>query len=131
MSSRNVKNRLGLFKSVYHRSLSVRRRSQELRKMNEVALELVDDAIASGVKAKYILFDNWFASPHMFSELVKRHRDGIGMLKKTTKVYFRYRDREMDVKILYNILRRSKWPTKSQYLYSLIVTLTLLARKCQ
>lgn len=58
----------------------------------------------------------------MFSELLKRHRDGIGMLKKTKKVYFRYRGREMDVKRLYSILRRSKWSTKTTYLYSPIVT---------
>ncbi len=82
----------------------------------------MDDAIASGVKAKYVLFDSWYASPHMFSELVKRHRDGIGMLKKTQKVYFRYRGREMDVKTLYAILRHSKWSTKTTYLYSPMVT---------
>lgn len=122
MSSRNVKNQLGLFKSMDHRSLSAQRRSQAMRKMNDVALELVDDAIASGIKAKYVLFDSWYASPRMFSELVKRHLDGIGMLKKTKKVYFRYRGREMDVKTLYSILRRSKWSTKPKYLYSPIVT---------
>jgi len=129
MSSRNTKNQLGLFKATDHRSLSAQRRSQALRKMNDVALELVDDAIASGVKAKYVLFDSWYASPHMFSELVKRHRDGIGMLKKTKKVYFRYRGREMDVKTLYDILRRSKWSTKPKYLYSPIVTFDVAGRE--
>ncbi len=131
MSSRNVKNQLGLFKSMdhRHRSLSAQRRSQAMRKMNDVALELVDDAIASGIKAKYVLFDSWYASPRMFSELVKRHLDGVGMLKKTKKVYFRYRGREMDVKTLYSILRRSKWSTKPKYLYSPIVTLP--PRQCQ
>ncbi|MCT3286762.1 transposase, partial [Lactiplantibacillus pentosus] len=34
----------------------------------------------------------------------------------------RYRGREMDVKRLYSILRRSKWSTKTTYLYSPIVT---------
>lgn len=122
MSSCNAKNQLGLFKTLDHRSLSGQRRSQAMRKMNMVALELVDDAIATGIKAKYVLFDSWYASPHMFSELAKRHLNGIGMLKKTKKVYFRYRGREMDVKTLYAILRRSKWSTKTQYLYSPIVT---------
>ncbi|MCH5465880.1 IS4 family transposase, partial [Levilactobacillus sp. HBUAS51416] len=63
-----------------------------------------------------------FTSPHMFAELLKRDRYGIGMLKKSKKVYFRYRGRQMDVKTLYNQLKRSKWPTKSHYLYSPIVT---------
>lgn len=122
MSSRNAENQVGLFKATDHRSLAAQRRSQAVRKMNNVALELVDAAIKSGVKAKYVLFDSWYASPQMFSELLKRHRDGIGMLKKTKKVYFRYRGREMDVKTLYNLLRRSKWSTKTQYLYSPVVT---------
>src|SRR5699024_12655901 len=104
------------------RYLSSRRRAQALRKRNVVTLELVDDAIASGIKAKYVLFDSWYASPRMFAELLKRQRDGIGMLKKTKKVYFRYRGREMDVKSLYGILRRSKWSTKSRYLYSSVVS---------
>lgn len=122
MSSRKPKNQLGSFKMTDQRSLSGRRRSQAVRKMNDVALELVDDAIASGIKAKYVLFDSWYASPRMFAELLKRQRDGIGMLKKTKKVYFRYRGREMDVKSLYGILRRSKWSTKSRYLYSSVVS---------
>nr|WP_229564676.1 transposase [Pediococcus pentosaceus] len=121
MSSKNPQNQLGLFKTTDQRSLAGQRRSQAVRKMNDVALELVDDAIASGIKAKYVLFDSWFASPRMFAELVKRHHDGIGMLKKTKKVYFRYRGREMDVKSLYQLLRRSKWSTKSDYLYSSVV----------
>src|SRR5699024_11565163 len=45
-----------------------------------------------------------------------------GMQKKTKKVYFRYCGREMDVKSLYGILRRSKWSTKSRYLYSSVVS---------
>ena len=44
------------------------------------------------------------------------------MLKKTKKVYFRYRGREMDIKTLYTNLRRSEWPIKDSYLYSPIVT---------
>lgn len=129
MSSRKVKNQLGLFKALDQRSLAAQRRSQAVRKMNDVALELVDDAIASGIKAKYVLFDSWYASPHMFSELVKRHLDGIGMLKKTKKVYFRYRNREMDVKTLYDILRRSKWSTKTTYLYSPIATFDVAGQR--
>jgi len=122
MSSSHTKNQLGCFKTFDSRSLAAQRRAQAMRKMNNVALELVDDAIKSGIKAKYVLFDSWYASPRLFSELLTRDRYGIGMLKKTKKVYFRYRGREMDVKTLYAILRRSKWSTKTQYLYSPVVT---------
>jgi len=122
MSSSNPKNQVGIFKKFDCRTLAARRRAQAQRKMNDVALELVDAAVGAGIKARYVLFDSWFTSPHMFAELLKRGRYGIGMLKKSKKVYFRYRGRQMDVKTLYNQLRRSKWPTKAHYLYSPIVT---------
>lgn len=122
MSSRNRNNQLGIFKQFDHRSLAAKRRAQAQRKMNDVALELVDAALKTGIKAKYVLFDNWYSSPRMFFELLKRDRFGIGMLKRTEKIYFRYRGRQMNVKTLYDTLRRSKWPTKATYLYSPIVT---------
>jgi len=121
MSSSKSRNQLGIFKHFDHRSLAARRRAQAQRKMNDVALELVDAALSAGIKARYVLFDSWYTSPHMFAELLKRGRYSIGMLKKSKKVYFRYRGRQMDVKTLYNQLRRSKWPTKEHYLYSPIV----------
>lgn len=104
MSSSHAKNRFGRLKSSDQRSLAAKRRTQATRKMTDVALELVDDAIKSGIKVKYVLFDSWYASPRMFAALLKRHCHGIGMLKKTKKVYFRYRGREMDIKTLYGRL---------------------------
>ena len=122
MSSSKKKNQLGVFKRFDKRSLAYKRRDQAKRKMNDVALELVDSAVKSGIKAKYVLFDSWYSSPHMFSELLKRGLFAVGMLKKTKKVYFRYRGRTMDVKTLYDILCRTKWSTKEKYLYSSMVT---------
>jgi len=121
MASRNLKNQVGSFKSFDQRSLAGRRRRQAQRKMNDVALELVDNAITAGIKARYVLFDSWYASPRMFAELLKRDRYGLGVLKKTKKVYFRYRGRQMDVKMLYKRLRHSPRQTQKTYLYSAIV----------
>lgn len=122
MSSRNRANQLGLFKPLDRRSLAAKRRSQAQRKMNGVALELVDAALKNGIKAKYVLFDSWYTSPKMFFKLLKRGCFGIGMLKHSKKVYFRYRGRQMNVKTLYDLLKRSKRATKKHYLYSPIVT---------
>lgn len=90
--------------------------------MTDVALEMVKEALSAGIKARYVLFDSWYASPKMFNSLLKLHRYGIGMLKRSKRFYFRYRGRQMDVKTLYNRLRRSKRLTKGCYLYSSIVT---------
>ena len=121
MSSRKQLNQFGRFKHLDGRSLAAKRRAQAQCKMNDVALELLDAAFNAGIKAKYVLFDSWYASPRMFFELLKRGRFGIGMLKRTKKVYFRYRGRQMDVKTLYRILCSGKRPTRDDYFYSPIV----------
>ena len=48
----------------------------------------------------------------MFHELLKRGINGIGMIKQTEKVYFRYRGREMDVKRLYATLKQDRKSTR-------------------
>jgi len=125
MSSSKKENQLGVFKRFDKRSLAYQRRAQAKRKMNDVALELIDSVVKNGIKAKYVLFDSWYSSPHMFHELLKRDLFGVGMLKRTKKVYFRYRGRQMDVKTLYEALCRTKWSTKEKYLYSSMVTFTV------
>ncbi len=88
MSSHKQANQLGIFKQFDHRSLAAKRRAQAQRKMTDVALELVDDALNNGIKAKYVLFDSWYASPRMFFELLKRNRFRIGILKRSKKSIF-------------------------------------------
>ncbi len=61
MSSSKKKNQLGVFKCFDKRSLAYKNRDQAQRKMNEVALELIDFAVKSGIKAKYVLFDSWYS----------------------------------------------------------------------
>lgn len=88
MSSHKQANQLGIFKQFDHRSLAAKRRAQAQRKMTDVALELVDDALNNGIKAKYVLFDSWYSSPRMFFELLKRNRFRIGILKRSKKSIF-------------------------------------------
>ena len=78
-----------------------------MRPMPAVALELIKQARANGLKAKYVLFDSWFTSPKMFAALNDQKLIGIGMLKRTKKIYYRYRGRQYTVKTLYQYLRQS------------------------
>jgi hypothetical protein len=98
MASSKAEKQIGPQTRCDDRSLAAKRRHQAHRKMNLVVLELVDQAIKAGIKTQYALFDSWFAYPKMFHKLLKRGINGIGMIKQTEKVYFRYRRREMDVK---------------------------------
>ncbi len=88
MSSNNSKNRFNQLKHFDCRSLAAKRRFQAQRKMNDVALELIDEALKAGLKTKYVLFDSWFSSPRMFFELLQRGQFGIGMLKRSKKSIF-------------------------------------------
>lgn len=79
MSSGKAKNQLGPINQFDPRTLAAQRRAQAKRKMNEVALELVDSALSAGIKTKYVLFDSWFASPRLFFELLQRGQFGVGI----------------------------------------------------
>ena len=90
--------------------------------MNEVVLELIKQALNFGVSAKYVLFDSWYSSPQMFWRLKQRGLDSVAMLKRSSKVYYRYRRRAYSIKALYYLrLLHSKRPQGKQYLYSSIV----------
>ena len=103
------------------RTIAGQRRSQAQRKMNEVVLELIKQAVNFGVLAKYVLFDSWYSSPQMFWYLKELGLDSVAMLKRSSKIYYRYRGRNYSIKALYRRLLNSKRPVGKSYLYSSIV----------
>lgn len=123
MSTKNYRNLLGRkIRVLDQRSLAGKRRSQARRPMNEVTVELIKQAIDLGVTAKYVLFDSWFSSPKMFFQLRQLGLYGLGIIKKSSKIYYVYRHRHYDIKGLYNRLAASKMTKKNHYLYSSVVT---------
>ncbi|GHT03507.1 hypothetical protein AGMMS50276_33470 [Synergistales bacterium] len=57
-------------------------------------------ALASGIKASYVLFDSWFSSPTTILDVVKKKLNVIAMVKKTSKVHYRYKGKMLpDTKI--------------------------------
>lgn len=122
LSSQKARNRVGTpAKTLDQRTLAGQRRAQAMRPMPAVALELIKQARANGLKAKYVLFDSWFTSPKMFAALNDQKLIGIGMLKRTKKIYYRYRGRQYTVKTLYQYLRQSHRQPRADYLYSCVV----------
>jgi hypothetical protein len=123
MSTKKYQNLLGRkVKTWDQRSLAGKRRSQARRPMNEVTVELIKQAVRLGIAAKYVLFDSWFSSPKMFFQLKQLGLSGLGMIKKSSKIYYVYRHRHYDIKGLYNRLAASKMTKKNGYLYASIVT---------
>lgn len=122
MSSKKPQNVLGKSaKTTDQRTIAGRRRRQAQQKMNLVSLQLVKQALANGVLADYVLFDSWYSSPKMFYELTKLGLNGVGMLKRSSKIYYQYRGRQYSVKALYKRLQASKYQPKQAYQYSCFV----------
>lgn len=123
MSTKKSQNMIGSKPiTTDERYIAGKRRQQAQRKMNDVTVELINQALKLGVEAKYVLFDSWFTSPRMFWILKQLGLDGLGMIKKSSKIYYVYRKRHYDIKGLYNRLAASKILKKNNYLYSSIVT---------
>ncbi|WP_373842986.1 transposase [Limosilactobacillus sp.] len=122
MSTKKKTNLVGTKSSTTdQRTIAGQRRSQAQRKMNEVVLELIKQALNFGVSAKYVLFDSWYSSPQMFWRLKQLGLDSVAMLKRSSKVDYRYRGRAYSIKALYLRLLHSKRPQGKQYLYSSVV----------
>lgn len=122
MSTRKKQNLVGASARVVdQRTIAGQRRAQAQRKMNEVVIELIRQARSLEVVAKYVLFDSWYSSPQMFWRLKQLGLDSVAMLKRSSKVYYRYRGRAYSVKALYLRLLNSRRPQMKDYQYSCIV----------
>ena len=117
MSTSNSKNLVGSAPSTTdRRSIAGKRCFQAQQKISDVAVQLIKQAVSLGVKAQYVLFDSWYSSPKMFWNLRRLNLDGIGMLKKSQKTYFKYCGRQYSVKALYEWIKHSRVKIKDDYL---------------
>ncbi len=122
MSTHQPANLIGCLAQITdQRQIAGQRRAQAQRPMNQVALELIRQAQTLGVSAKYVLFDSWYSSPKMFWQLAQLQLFGVGMLKRSAKVYYRYRGRHYSIKGLYQRLAASKMNCRHHYLYSSVI----------
>lgn len=104
------------------RSLAGRIRKQARQKAPDILLGMLKDAIKAGHKAKYVLFDSWFATPKGITAIKKElSLDVLAMLKKSSKVYYEYQEKQLDLKRIYAMNR--KRPGRSKYLLSVEVNL--------
>ncbi len=68
--------------TVAHRQSSLdRRRRQAQKNKFDVSLQMVQRALAKGMKALYVLVDRWFAAPQFFLSLRSLGVHDIGRLK--------------------------------------------------
>ena len=104
-------------KSCDGRSIAGRIRKQARQKAPDLILQMLKDARKAGHRANYVLFDSWFATPKGITAIKKEFSlDVLAMLKKSSKVYYEYRDEQFDLKRIYAMNR--KRPGRSKYLLS-------------
>lgn len=116
LSSRKESNQLGVMDLGDQRTIAGKRRSMALRKATDVMLELLDVAMKAGHKAKYVLFDTWFANPHQIVAIKDMGLDTIAMVKKSSKITYEFEGKCMNSKRIFQ--KSKKRRGRSRYLLS-------------
>ena len=121
LSSANAKNRLcESHKLMDKRCCAWQRRQEATIKAPENLNAMVKRVLAAGVQAKYLLMDSWFMMPATVTALCKEI-DVIGMVKKTSKIYYGYNGHQIDLKAIYRKLKKRRG--RAKVLASTTVTL--------
>ena len=109
LSSENKKNRVNEAVKVDKRTAGYKRRLLSIQKGTQAMLELLKTAKKAAVPAKYVLFDSWFSSPSTLHAVKTIGYDVIGMVKKTPKMFFRYKGEDMSLITIYNRNKRKEY----------------------
>lgn len=119
LSTDNQKNRMNEATELDKRTIGYKRRELAQKKGTLAMLELLKQAKAADIPAKYVLFDSWFSSPSSLHAVKEIGYDVIGMVKKTPKMFFRYDGVDMSLISIYN--KNKKRRGRSRYLLSVMV----------
>jgi hypothetical protein len=105
LSSENEHNRLcGINQRLDKRTTGYKRRMESIKKSTEVMFDLLRQAQEHGIKARYLLFDSWFAFPAIICKVREHHLHVICMLKSMKKVLYTYKGEKMNLDTLYKEL---------------------------
>ncbi|GMA50033.1 hypothetical protein GCM10025857_13900 [Alicyclobacillus contaminans] len=83
-----------------------------MRKATEVVFELLAQAQAMGISAKYLLFDSWFAYPSTIIRALSQSLHVVCMLKDMPKVRYGYEGQWLTLSQLYRVVRKRRGRTK-------------------
>jgi hypothetical protein len=122
LNSENERNRLcDVEDSIDKRTCGYKRRKESMQKATDALFELLTQAQAIGITAKYLLFDSWFAYPAVILKALEHSMHVICMLKAVPKVRYEYEGRRLTLKELYCAVRKRRG--RAMVLASVIVTI--------
>lgn len=121
LSSTDAAKRLcDCHKVVDKRCCAYQRREEATIKSTAHLTGMITRALTAGIDARYVLMDSWFAMPTTIAS-VSQHLPVICMVKKTSKIFYKYKDRRCDLMTIYqNIKKRCG---RAKILASVIVML--------
>ncbi len=112
-SAADDKNLLCGAKSCDGRFLAGKRRRQSRRKATDVMIEFLRFAQASGILARYVLFDSWFSSSKSILAIKNElHIDTIAMIKKSSKIKYGCDGESLNIKEICSRNRKSRGRAK-------------------
>lgn len=93
LSSANKDNRYQeISGNIDRRTNGYKCRTESLMHKTDAAILLIERALATGIKADYVLMDTWFTTEPMLQKILKTGLDAIGMVKQLKQRYF-YHDK--------------------------------------
>jgi len=113
LSSNKEKNRLVPVRTdLDRRTNGAKRRKEAIGKATDILVEMVAEATATGIEARHILFDSWFAYPAIMRKLLATGMHTLCMLKVTKKIFYRYQEEDFHLAALYRKIRKRRGRAK-------------------
>ena len=112
LSSVDAKKRLcDSRKALDKRCCAHQRRKEATVKATGHLEAMVKRVLSTGIGAQYLLMDSWFTMPATVATLAE-HIDVIGMVKKSPKIFYRYKGHAMDLMAIYGKLKKRRGRAK-------------------
>jgi hypothetical protein len=113
LASSKEKNRLVPLRTNFDRRTNgAKRRREGIRKATDVLVEMVAEAVASGIQASHLLFDSWFAYPAIMRKLLAKGVHTLCMLKVTEKIFYHYQGEDLHLAAIYRKIRKRRGRAK-------------------
>jgi hypothetical protein len=122
LSSYKKENRyVEMNEGIDKRTVGFRLRTESVKKSSEMLIDLLKQAIGTGIKASFILFDSWFSFPDTILKVLEQGMHVICMLKSMPKIHYGYNGQKLNLNSLYQAVRKKRG--KAKILASVFVTL--------
>jgi hypothetical protein len=96
-------------------------REEAVTKATEILLKQLKAAVSTGIAAKHVVFDSWFAYPLTITKIQKLGLHVTARVKNTTKILYLVNSEKKTAKQIFQ--ENKKRPGKSRYLLSVPITL--------